>query len=67
MNKSWLVTVAVVATAALFMASSTPPQHPVPQRLANTYADWWVPYIGKHFYLSADWTVATAKKRALLT
>jgi hypothetical protein len=63
MYKSWLVTIAVATTAALFMAPSTPPQRPVPQRMANAYADWLVPYIGKDFYLSADWTVATEKKR----
>jgi hypothetical protein len=31
--------------------------------MANAYADWLVPYIGKDFYVSADWTVATEKKR----
>lgn len=62
MHKSWFVAVAVAATATLFMAPSTP-QNPVPQRMANAYADWLVPYIGKAFYLSADWTVATEKTR----
>ncbi len=63
MHKSWSGAVAVAATAALFMALSTPPQRPGPQRMANVYADWLVSYIGKDFYLSADWTVATEKKR----
>src|SRR5688572_7177380 len=63
MHKSWFATVAVAATAALFMAPSTPPQNPVPQRGVNAYADWLVPYIGKPFYLSPDWTVATEKTR----
>jgi hypothetical protein len=63
MRKSRFVAVAVAITAALFMAPSPPQQGPVPQRMPNAYADWLVPYIGKAFYLSPDWTVATEKTR----
>ena len=63
MHKSWLGAVAIAATATLFMAPSTAPQRPGPQRMATSYADWLVAYIGKDFYLSADWSVATEKKR----
>lgn len=63
MHKSWLAAVAVAATAALFTAPSPSPQRPGPHRLGHAYADWLVSYVGKDFYLSADWTVATAKRR----
>ncbi len=63
MNKSWFVTIAFAATVALLLAPSPSSQRPVPQRMANAYADWLVPYVGKDFYLSADWTVATEKDR----
>ena len=63
MRTSWLVGAAVAATAGLFMAPANRPQGPVPGRIANTYADWLVAYIGKDFYLSPDWTVATEKRR----
>ena len=63
MRKSPFVALAVAVAAALLMAPSAPQQGPVPQRNAIAYGDWLVPYIGKPFYVSPDWTVATEKAR----
>jgi hypothetical protein len=63
MKKSWLVAVAVAGPVALLLAPATSPQRPAPQRMVNAYADWLVPYVGRDFYLSEGWTVATEKRR----
>lgn len=63
MQHSWLVTAAVASATAFFLAAPTAPQGSAPQRMNVAYGEWWVPYIGKAFYLSADWTVATEKTR----
>lgn len=63
MHKTWFPTVAVAATAALLVSLTTPEQAPAQKRLAEAYADWLTPYIGKAFYLSPDATMATEKAR----
>lgn len=60
-HNSWLC-IAALATAALFMAPSPATQHKAPHRLAVTYADWLTPYIGKDFYLNADFALAVEKR-----
>lgn len=62
MHKPSFLVLAVVSTIALALTPS-PVRSPEPPRLAETYAEWLEPQLGKAFYVSADATIATAKRR----
>lgn len=61
MSRSWFLAVPVAAITALLMAFSSAPNNLRAPAKANTYADWLVLHVGRPFYLSTDWTVATER------
>lgn len=62
MHKPAFLVLALVSTIALALTPS-PARPPESPRLAETYAQWLEPQLGKAFYVSADATIATAKRR----
>jgi hypothetical protein len=63
MNRSSFAILSIVASTSLLMATSLLPKGlPTPPK-ANSYADWLVLHVGRHFYLSADWTVAIERTK----
>jgi hypothetical protein len=61
-----LLPVAAAAAVALFAASAPTPERSAPVPATDAYAACLAPYVGKAFFLSADWTVATEKTRTLV-
>lgn len=60
MHKSWFLVPAVASAAVLFMASASAPQGAAP---GNSYWTKLAPHVGKSFYLTPEWNVATEKAR----
>lgn len=65
MNKPILAAAAVVLAAASFLSASSAVQDPAPGLTNIAYSESLLPHIGKSFYLSPDWTVATEKARTV--